>query len=210
MFQAINNRVAVNFDELNLPVTLNEAKAILESRGFKIEKIDLQKLIEKTRALVGQVDFRRGALLTEAPQTFRCSSLTQWFYAQIGILLPRLAVQQREWALGENIEPDNLIAGDLIFKSGVRDLYEKNPDDGVGHVGIMTERKTVLNASKITNQQIYGLIETPLEHFIDETKFRGAKRILKTNQDYYTIIAPPSRELYFSDDIRWTILTKLP
>jgi cell wall-associated NlpC family hydrolase len=56
------------------------------------------------------------------PDSFDCSGLTSWAYAQVGISLPHSSYDQ--WNYGVPVSKDQLQAGDLVFF------------DGLGHVGI--------------------------------------------------------------------------
>ncbi len=47
------------------------------------------------------------------PDTFDCSGLVKWAYAQVGINLPHFTVSQ--WNMGEHISKSQLEPGDLVF-----------------------------------------------------------------------------------------------
>ncbi|WP_283135491.1 C40 family peptidase [Rhizohabitans arisaemae] len=49
----------------------------------------------------------------EGPDSFDCSGLVQWAYAQAGVTVPRVTHQQ--WAAGPQVPFDQLQPGDLIF-----------------------------------------------------------------------------------------------
>lgn len=63
----------------------------------------------------------------DGPQGFDCSGLTQYVHQQLGIVLPRTAVQQRQQ--GMPLDRDELQAGDLVF-------FTMGPRLLVDHVGI--------------------------------------------------------------------------
>jgi cell wall-associated NlpC family hydrolase len=132
-----------------------------------------------------------------------CSGLVKWLYAQIGLWLPRRAIQQRDY--GRPITPHRPIAGDLIFASGANDYYDHNPADGVGHVGLATGDDTVIHVTSGTN-----VIEVPLLEYVEETRFRGIRRYLLTDTETLTLQVPEGLEIETVDDIRWIILQSLP
>lgn len=200
MYRATGNRCAVCFEDLHLPISPEKCLVLLQKKGFATIDVDLVSL---ARACIGQAEYRRGARLSNAPNVFDCSSFTKWLYGQMGIWLPRRSIQQREF--GVVVPKEELCAGDLVFVSGWIDYYLCDSADGVGHMGIVTENRTVIHAA---NKKV-NLIESSFENFIGENNFRGIRRILPRNQKIYTLITPPEREIEWSDDIRWVILQNL-
>jgi len=199
-YQAVGNRCAVDFSLLRLPISDQEALAKLEEKGFKKIEVDL---ISLARKCIGLSRYRRGARLYEAPSIVDCSSLIKWLYGQRGIWLPRRSIQQR--TLGEDVQLDGLIAGDVIFVSGWIDYYDCNLSDGVGHVGIATGDGTVVHAA---NKKV-GVVESPLVKFSKNDKFRGIRRYIPKGVEIVTLETPKEREVEIADDIRWIILQTL-
>lgn len=203
VYRAVGNRCAVCFEDLHLPIPTEKCLLMLQERGFSTIEVDLVAL---ARECVGQAKYRRGARLSKAPNVFDCSSFVKWLYGQKGIWLPRRSIQQREF--GVEALKEELRAGDLVFASGFIDYYIDDPADGVGHVGIATENRTVVHAA---NSKV-GLVESSFENFvgeIGESCFRGIRRLLPRDKKIYTLITPPDREIEWSDDIRWVILQNL-
>jgi len=60
------------------------------------------------------------------PHGFDCSGFTQYVFAQYGISIPREVREQ--FRVGKSVEPDQLVAGDLLFFT--------TTDPGASHVGI--------------------------------------------------------------------------
>lgn len=164
-------------------------------------KVDIVAL---ARQCISTSQYRRGARPSEAPAIVDCSSFIKWLYAQRGIWLPRRPIQQHE--LGETINLDELIAGDVVFVSGRIDYYHDDPTNGVGHVGIATGDGTVVHAA---NKKIH-ITETPIGEFLDKTTFRGARRYIPKDIEVLTFETPPDREIEIMDDIKWIVLQSLP
>jgi len=200
-YRAAGNRCAVSFDSLHLPTSREETLTILTAKGFTLIEVNL---IALARQCITTSLYRRGARFYEAPRVVDCSSFIKWLYAQRGIWLPRRSIQQRE--LGEIVNPDKIVSGDVVFVSGWIDYYHDNPSDGVGHVGIATDDGTVIHASDKQS----NVIETPLEKFIGKTKFRGVRRYISKTMEILTFETPLNREIEIADDIRWVILQSLP
>lgn len=169
IIRAVNNRVAINFENLQLSITNEDAIKILESIGFRILEIDI---IAEARKLIEKSEYRRGAKVCEAPYEVDCSSLMKWLYGLMGIWIPRRSIQQRE--MGQIVEFGNHKAGNLIFCSGYIDYYLNNLNDGVGHVGIISDYDTVIHAAN----KKYGVIESSITKFTEDNKFRGIRRII--------------------------------
>lgn len=200
VYRAVSCRCAVDFEALALPISKEEAMAMLQKMGFRIIAIDLVAL---ARSYIGVSEYRRGAKIREAPGIFDCSSLMKWLYGQRGIWLPRRSIQQ--WELGEPVPRENILAGDVVFVSGRIDYYIDDPRFGVGHVGIATDSGTVVHAANRT----YGVTESPLGKFLGGDKFRGARRYVPRDRNVVTLETPAGREIESSDDVRWVILQSL-
>ena len=200
-YRAVGSRCAVILDSLHLPISREEALAILNHKGFVLVEVDI---IALARQCIGTSQYRRGARPSEAPTVVDCSSFIKWLYAQRGIWLPRRSIQQRE--LGEVVNLDELVTGDVVFISGRIDYYHDDPANGVGHVGIATGYGTVVHAA----DRKVNVVESPLDKFVGETKFRGARRYIPQNVEVLTFETPLNREVEVADDIKWIILQQLP
>lgn len=200
IYRAVNNRCLVDFNQLDLPISKTEALAILEKRGFQVLVCSVVALAQ---SLVGNAAYRRGARLQEAPAVLDCSGLTKWVYGQVGVWLPRRAIQQREY--GFSTELSDLQPGDLVFVSGWIDRYVDDPSDGVGHVGIFVGNNKVAHAANKKVGGVYSL----LDRFARNHDFRGARRIAQLEHST-VLLLPEGREVETSDDIRWIILENLP
>jgi hypothetical protein len=201
MFRAVNSRCAVDLSALDLPISNEDAVELLSRSEFRVISVDL---IVLARCYVGRSAYRRGARLAEAPQTFDCSSLTKWLYAQRGIWLPRRSIQQR--VCGEAVEREDIREGDLIFITGHINYYDHDPADGVGHVGIATGEGTVIHAA---NRRV-GIVESSLASFFENAELRGIRRMISEPDRVVTFEIPLKREVETSDDFRWIILQRLP
>ena len=200
-YRAVGNRCAVILDSLHLPISREETLITLSHKGFTLIEVDI---ITLARQCIGTSQYRRGAKPSEAPAIVDCSSFMKWLYAMRGIWLPRRSIQQRE--LGEAINLDELVAGDVVFVSGWIDYYHDDPANGVGHVGIATGDGTAIHAA----DRKANVVETPLDKFVGKTKFRGARRYIPKDVEILTFETPLNREVEIADDIRWIILQSLP
>jgi len=198
-YRAVGNRCAVDIGSLRLPISDEEALSIFEQKGFVIINVDI---ISLARGQIGVSQYHRGAQPSEAPAVVDCSSFVKWLYGQYGIWLPRRSIQQREH--GEEVQPAEVVGGDLIFASGKTDYFLDDRNDGVGHVGIATDQGTVIHAKN----KIAGIIESPLREFFENDKFRGIRRFF--NPKTIVLETPAKREIETADDLKWIIMQSIP
>jgi len=197
-YHAVNGRCAVHIPSLNLPITRIEALGLLKSLGFVITQVDMSML---ARSCVGQSEYQLGVQAQDAPKRVDCSSLTKWLYAQRGIWIPRLSIQQRMYGVRVNCQ--DVRVHDLVFTTGVHNFYETDPTDTVGHVGIVTSPTTVVHAVSVRT----GVRETSIHNFIKKN-FRGACRIIHDTH-VLTLLTPNHLTIESSDDVRWLLLKHL-
>lgn len=194
------NLCAVHIPSLQLPIPETEAVAILERLSFEVIHTNL---VQQARNQVGKARYRRGARMDEAPEIFDCSSLMKWIYAEVGIGIPRRSIQQRDYEGAIVANPTTLVAGDLIFTKGKISYYYDNPEEGVGHVGMVTENNTVIHAA---NEKC-GIVEDALHFFMTRYHYVGARSYWLPGS--MTLRIPENREIERSDDLRWIILQNL-
>jgi cell wall-associated NlpC family hydrolase len=153
-------------------------------------------IVTLARSFIGTSKYRLGVTPEEAPHTVDCSSFTKYLYAQKGVWIPRLSIQQRE----AGIETEIISPGDLIFTTGKNNLHNTDPKDNVGHVGIATAGGTVIHASYRSN----GVTESSYEEFISGNP-RGIRKVV--NEMTITLECP--RPIETSDDLRWFVVKRL-
>ncbi len=197
IYRSVGNRCAVILESLQLPLTNEEALEKLRLKGFRLIDVDMVGL---AREHLGRSKFVRGPRMSLAPEVVDCSSFTKWLFAQCGIWLPRRSVQQRDY--GDPVQPGEAMAMDLVFTTGIKNYYRQDIPNGIGHVGIVTESGTVVHAAS----ESLGVVESPMESFIIDIKFRGIRRYIPAGGKVRTFEIPPDFDIECSDDIRWLLL----
>jgi len=97
------------------------------------------------------------------PHGFDCSGFTQYVFAQYGISIPREVREQ--FRVGKSVEPDQLVAGDLLFFT--------TTDPGASHVGISIGGDEFVHAPSST-----GVVRVErLGSSYWSPRFLGARRI---------------------------------
>ena len=192
-FRAVGNRCGLVISDLQLGIEDNEVINLLKQLGFQILLVDTSII---ARSVQGASVYKEGASWKDAPSAFDCSFYMKWIYSYIGIELPRHTYQQRE--IGKPVMLNDLQEGDLVFTTGKIPYYKHNPNDGVGHVGMVTDKKTILHATSSRN----GVVECSIDTFIKrDDRYRGARRILP-NHCCYTVVSPPGITIERSSDIK--------
>ncbi len=102
-YRAVGNRCAVSLNYLRLSISHETILGILEEQKFILVKADI---VELARKCIGVSKFQYGAHSYDAPSLVDCASFTKWLYGQLGIWLPRRAIQQCK--LGDKIEQKKL------------------------------------------------------------------------------------------------------
>ena len=131
----------------------------------------LKKLIIAAKKLAGR-PYKYGAKTEEAPRFFDCSGFIQYIYKQIGIELPRSAIEQAE--KGRIVKTTgNLRPGDLIFLHGERGHYNKKFPAGIGHIAMYLGDDRIIHAASKRIKEKPKIIEK------GGVKIETAAKILK-------------------------------
>lgn len=104
-----------------------------------------EKLIKIAKGLVGR-PYKYGAKMKDAPRFFDCSLFTQYIFKQVGVELPRTAIEQA--MVGKKIPFSKIKEGDIVFMKGEIGRYNKYFPAGVGHEGIYIGGGKVIHASR--------------------------------------------------------------
>ncbi len=109
------------------------------------QEIKIQKLVALAKSLKG-TPYKYGATMADAPKFFDCSLFIQYCFKDIGIELPRTAIEQA--MVGKKISLQKIKEGDLVFMKGEIGRYNKYFPEGVGHVGIYIGSGKVVHAER--------------------------------------------------------------
>jgi hypothetical protein len=174
---------------------------ITQRLGFTVYEADP---IGIARKLVNTGRYLRGADTKKTPEILDCSSLTQWVYKQMGILIPRPSVDQRDCGIPVNIE--DAVAGDLVFTTGPQNYFVRDPESGIGHVGLLTGEGSVIHASPGKP----AITEVSIEDFFRGREERGVTRILPPSQHRLALKLGPRLEFCFAKTVVRLAQRQLP
>ncbi len=197
-------KLGISTDAVNrlLGTTLSErdVSTIFDKLGFSYEivKDPIAQALEIAKAQMGK-PYKLGASITrEAPHAFDCSSLVAYAYAQAGVAIPRVSIDQYVW--GEPVDRESLAPGDLVFfntkKEGVKIWYEtvdvtpgRSIPEGVSHVGMYCGEGLLLHARKTSG----AVIQEPLADVEARVDCVGYRRIVTDSAPRFVVTTPPER-----------------
>jgi len=197
MYRTVGNRVAVDIRALQVPVSDNVLLDFLTQKGFRILDLDI---VTEARRCIGLAAYVLRAKMCQAPKTLDCSGFVKYIFAQKGVWLPRLSIQQR--SCGSVVSLSDMLPGDLLFSTGKYNWFDHNPLDTVGHVCIVSSKNTVVHASCLS----LGVEEVPIDKYVQPNYFRGIRRIIPLGRLVVTLEIPHDMEIETSDDLRWYVL----
>ncbi|MBI5004682.1 MAG: C40 family peptidase [Candidatus Lloydbacteria bacterium] len=153
-------KVGVSLEEINsllgLSLREEEVASILLRLGFQYEILDpIKKVLELAPTFAG-APYKHGAsVVYDAPRAFDCSSFTAYLFAQAGVAIPRMSVDQ--YVFGKEVSLEEITAGDLIFSNTHEGTqHEKSIDffpgtpvsEHIDHVGLFLGDGMVIHASR--------------------------------------------------------------
>lgn len=181
--------------------------AYLESMGFTIVNDNALNGDVVTTQLgffagsyVGTGKYARNARPSQAPLVVNCSSFVSFLYREMGVTLPRLAIQQSEMGA---LVPDlqQVMDGDLLFTTGLINRYRDDPEQSVGHVAIVTGAHACVHA------EASGIRRTTIAKLLKKRSLRLVRRYVHQEDMVILVRCPPELEIETADDIYW-LLTK--
>jgi cell wall-associated NlpC family hydrolase len=168
----------------------------LKESGWNYEAIPnpREKIVELAKSLVGK-PYRRGASVSkDAPNEFDCSSFVSYLYAQAGLAIPRISVDQ--YVFGEPVALEGIQAGDFIFvNTGKGVIYYESIEfnkgtpvpEGVDHVAIYLGGGEVAHATNKVGQVV-------IEKLSNLNGIVGARKIREADGERVAIEIPEDRK----------------
>lgn len=175
------SRCALDLDAPGITVGDSVAITTLTQNGFNHQELCLS---DTARGQIGKVTYRHRAETSLAPGVADCVSIVRWIYGMNGIWLPRRMLSQ----FGTSVMTKPLKEGDLIFIN--------SPRKPSGHVGMMTDKETVVHAIES------GFIEIPYAQFVsgEGVKVFAATRIITNISRTLVFNCPPGDEF----EVTWS------
>lgn len=191
--------VGVSTDEVNRILGTNiseqEIASILSQAGFshRIVLLPLKEILGRATTLI-DVPYKYGAsIVYDAPRAFDCSSFTAYLFAQAGVAIPRMAVDQ--YVYGEPVSEKDIEPGDLIFSNtGDGKIYHESIEwmkgtkipEGVDHCGLYIGNGNIIHATRAKGKVV-------MESLASSTQFKnivGYRRIHEAPSSRFVVTVP--------------------
>jgi len=105
--EEVENLLGINMDEKTI-------SALFSKAGFEHKLIEpLSDILERAKKLIGRPYKWGASVVADAPNCFDCSSFVSYLFAQAGIAVPRMSVDQ--FVFGKPVELSDIQLGDLLF-----------------------------------------------------------------------------------------------
>jgi len=194
-------------DILGVEIKDKDIEKIFDRFEFEWKKVKpIDEVLKLALTLVG-TPYKNGASISyDAPKFFDCSSFVGYVFAQAGVQIPRMSVDQYVW--GKEISEKELKAGDAVY-SNTKDLKRKidyksieflpgtEVKNGVDHCGIYLGEGKIIHCSESKS----GVV---IEELSMSDKFKnitGYKR-MSDNEERFVVTAPKERlDLRIKEDL---------
>jgi len=196
-------KVGVSAGEVNgllgADISQEEIQKILDRLHFETEIVkDVRgKVASCAKKYIG-TPYKYGASITyDAPREFDCSSFTSFLYAQAGVSIPRMTVDQ--FVYGYDVEEKDLEPGDIVFaNTGIGKDYDTSiefmkgtkTEKRMDHCGVYTGDGKVTHASRHNSD---GIITEDIKESEQFKNLIGYKRMIKKNGPRFVVSAPRDR-----------------
>jgi phenylalanyl-tRNA synthetase beta subunit len=217
--------LGISADEVNkvLGTNLSESdvRGVLDKLGFKYEKLEdpIAGVLKIAKTLEGKPYKYGASVSSDAPECFDCSSLISWLFAQVGVSVPRVSVDQYLW--GDFVDENDIMPGDVVFSNtNVNHVWYESKDflpgqevsEGVDHCGLYIGDGKVLHAAGSGGTDITNGTETRdvgkvvIEEFTASDRFGdgivGYRRMMDSNINRFVVNVPFERlDLRISADL---------
>lgn len=198
-------KVGVSLREINrlLGTTMDQkaVESILDRRGYEWKYISpREEIITLAPQFIG-VPYKYGAsVVFDSPKAFDCSSFSSFLYANAGVAIPRVSIEQ--FLFGITITQNEARPGDLVFSKGSKPYFFKEEPRGIGHVGIYLGDNQVIHASGSSHFNKVEKEDLSSSDSFNSEDFRGFRRILTSDENRFVVTIPPERlDLRIKEDL---------
>lgn len=198
-------KIGVSLDEVNkilgTEIKEKEFEKILNKLGFEHKKI---KPLDEIKKIIPEFEgkpYKFGASVSfDAPNYFDCSSLTSYLFAQAGIQIPRVSVDQ--YVFGKEVSEKEAKFGDIVFSNTENGKIHYETIDfikgtkigkGIDHCGLYLGDGKSLHASRFNGNKV------EVQNIKESLSFKtivGYRRFTD-NEERYVLTIP-----YYRNDIR--------
>lgn len=179
-------------------ISEKEQIEILQRLGFEIKIVNpVKKVLELVKTLQGK-PYKYGASVTfDAPDAFDCSSLVAYVFAQAGVQVPRITIDQ--FFYGKPVEEKNIQPVDVIFlNTGEGKIHKETKEflkgtkmkEGIDHCGIYLGNGKIIHASRYNSD---GVMIEDLKKSKQFKNIIGIRRMVTHQDDLMVVTVPVER-----------------
>ncbi|MFA6797270.1 MAG: phenylalanine--tRNA ligase beta subunit-related protein [Candidatus Paceibacterota bacterium] len=183
-----------------------DVENIFNKFGFEWKKVKpVDEVIKIAQSLV-DIPYKYGASVSyDAPRFFDCSGFVSYLFAQGGIQIPRMSVDQ--YVFGKIVDRDEIKVGDIIFVN-TGDLKRKidyqsieflpgtKVESGVDHCGLYIDNNKIIHCTESR-----GVVIEDLNKSESFKNIVGIRR-MSDNEERFVITVPDERlDLRIKEDL---------
>ena len=190
---------------IGIKFTEKDIENIFNKFGFEFEKVELiKKVLDTAKSLLG-VPYKLGASISyEAPKAFDCSGFVSYCFAQSGVQIPRISIDQ--YVFGKVANEKEILPGDVVFSNTnegkihyrtIEFLPGLEVKEGVDHCGIYLGNGEIIHCS----DSIKGVA---IEKMLESKVFKNivGYRRMTNNEERFVVTAPDERlDLRIKEDL---------
>ena len=217
-----NYKSGVTLDDANSilgsDISEQELENILNRLGFEYDKVNTTEKLKELIKIAIDKPYKRGAsVMYDAPESFDCSSLTNYFYKESYGHIPRISIDQ--YVFSKAIKTEEARFGDLVFtntniiKTKDNNIFSQVLGKVVNDIGTRTESLEFMKGAKVEggidhvgfyigNNQVLHANSTDgkvvLEDIDDSNAFKNSKllrRPFENIKDFSYIVSIPHERL---------------
>jgi phenylalanyl-tRNA synthetase beta subunit len=160
---------------IGIEIKDSDIEDIFDRFNFEWKKIKpIDEVLKLSKTLVG-IPYKRGASISyDAPKSFDCSGFVSYLFAQAGVQIPRICIDQL--VFGNKIEEKDLEAGDIVFVNTKIEITTK----GENYSQILGK---MVSEESIRTKTVEFLPGTPVPEGVDhEGLYLGNGKIMHTSE----------------------------
>jgi len=195
---------------LGIKISSDEIKNIFRRLNFEYKIVKpIDEVLKLAPSFVG-VSYKWGAsVLYESPKSFDCSAFLTYLFAQNGVLIPRVSVDQYIW--GAPVLEKDIKAGDAVYlNTGVGKIHMKTVEflpglavpEGVDHCGLYLGDGKIIHCTS----RVGAVVIEDLKDFANKGKIVGYRRMSDNGERFVVTIPEVRLDLRIKEDLIEEIL----
>lgn len=202
-------KLGISSDEassiIGVKIKDSDIENIFDKFGFEFKKVKpIDEVLKLAPTFIG-VHYELGASISyDAPKAFDCSGFISYLFAQAGVQIPRISVDQ--YVYGIRIDEKDLKAGDVVFSNTKKGkVYNKTVEflpgtkvmEGVDHCGLYLGEGKIIHATSFSGNVL-------IEDLKNSERFKNivGYRRMTENLVRFVITVPDERlDLRIKEDL---------